>query len=193
MKHNTDSKEKILTAASRLFQVKGYNATGLNEILKESGTPKGSLYYYFPDGKEELALEAIKLSSQFIQTRIQTALDKYSNPIEAIQYNIKCIIESFEEDQVQNFSIGLLALETHLSSEPLRAACTEAFHSFKNIYAKKLIENGFPNEVAQELSVIILAMIEGAITVSVTQKNFTDLIVVSNQIGILLNHYSTDK
>lgn len=193
MKNNTDSKAKILTAASRLFQVKGYHATGLNEILKESGAPKGSLYYYFPDGKEELALEAIKLSSQFIQTRIQTALAKYSNPIEAIQYNIKCIIESLEANKVQNVSIGLLALETHLSSEPLREACKEAFYAFKNIYAEKLIKNGLPKEVAQELSAIILAMIEGAITVSVTQKTYTDLIVVSKQISILLKHYFSDK
>lgn len=193
MKNNTESKEKILTAASRLFQVKGYNATGLNEILKESNSPKGSLYYYFPNGKEELALEAIKLASQFIQTRIQNALAKYSNPIEAIQYNIKCIIESLEEGKVQNVSIGLLALETHLSSEPLRKACKEAFYAFKNIYAEKLIENGFSKEVAQELSAIILAMIEGAITISVTQKNYTDLIAVSKQIGILLNHYLSEK
>lgn len=193
MKNNTDSKEKILTVASRLFQVKGYNATGLNEILKESDAPKGSLYYYFPDGKEELALEAIKLSSQFIQASIQTALAKYSNPIEAIQYNIKCIIESLEEDKVQNVSIGLLALETHLSSEPLRAACQEAFYAFKNIYTEKLIKNGLPKEVAQELSAVILAMIEGAITISVTQKNVADLIVASKQIGILLNHYFCDQ
>ena len=85
MKNKTDSKEKILTAASRLFQTKGYNATGLNEILKESDSPKGSLYYYFSNGKEEVALEAIKLSSHFIQTKIQNALDKYLKPIQAIQ------------------------------------------------------------------------------------------------------------
>ncbi len=192
MKNNTESKEKILAAASRLFQVKGYHATGLNEILKESNSPKGSLYYYFPDGKEELALEAVKLASQFIQTQIQKALDEYSNPIEAIQYNIKCIIESLEAGKVQNVSIGLLALETHLSSEPLRKACKDAFYAFKNIYAQKLIENGLPKEVAQELSAVILAMIEGAITISVTQKNDTDLIAVSKQISILLNHFFSD-
>ena len=193
MKNNTESKEKILAAASRLFQVKGYHATGLNEILKESNSPKGSLYYYFPDGKEELALEAVKLASQFIQTRIQEALAKYSNPIEAIQYNIKCISESLEEGKVQNVSIGLLALETHLSSEPLRKACNEAFYAFKNIYAQKLIENGLAKEVAQELGAVILAMIEGAITISVTQNNDADLMAVSKQIRILLNHYFSDQ
>jgi TetR/AcrR family transcriptional repressor of lmrAB and yxaGH operons len=193
MKNNTDSKEKILTAASRLFQIKGYNATGLNEILKESDAPKGSLYYYFSNGKEELALEAIKLASQFIQTKIRNALDKYSNPIEAIQYNIKCIIENLEDSEPNNISIGLVALETQLSSEPLREACKEVFNKITNIYAEKLIENGIPKEVAQELGAFILVTIEGAITVSVTQKNSTDLLVASKQIGVLLNHYFIDK
>ena len=43
-----NTREKILTTAAFLFQKNGYHATGLNEIIKESGTPKGSLYYYFP-------------------------------------------------------------------------------------------------------------------------------------------------
>lgn len=192
MKNKTDSKEKILTAASRLFQVKGYNATGLNEILKESDSPKGSLYYYFANGKEELALEAIKLASQFIQAKIRNALDKYSNPIEAIQYNIKCIIENLKEGELNNISIGLIALETHLSSEALREACKEVFNEVTNIYAEKLIESGIPKEVAQELGTFILMTIEGAITISVTQKNSKDLLVASKQIGILLNHYFSD-
>lgn len=189
MKNKTDSKEKILTAASRLFQTKGYTATGLNEILKESDSPKGSLYYYFSNGKEELALEAIKLSSHFIQTKIQNALDKYSNPIEAIQYNIKCIIENLEDDEPTNISIGLVALETHLFSEPLRKACKEVFDTVTNIYAEKLIESGLAKEIAQELGAFILMTIEGAITVSVTQKNSSYLLAASKQIGILLNHY----
>nr|WP_320026479.1 hypothetical protein [uncultured Acetobacterium sp.] len=75
----------------------------------------------------------------------------------------------------------------------LRKACEESFYTLENIYAEKLIENGFTKEVAQELSAIILAMIEGAITISVTQKNYTDLILVSKQIGILLNHYLSEK
>jgi TetR/AcrR family transcriptional repressor of lmrAB and yxaGH operons len=140
-----------------------------------------------------LALEAIKLSSQFIQTRIQNALAEYSDPIEAIQNNIKCIIENLEDGNTQNISIGLLALETHLTSEPLRQACKEAFYAFKNIYAEKLITSGLSKEVAQDLSAMILAMIEGAVTVSVTQKNYTDLIVVSKQIGIILNGYFRDE
>lgn len=88
MNNKTDSREKIIEAASKLFQIKGFNATGLNEILKESKSPKGSLYYYFPDGKEQLALEAIRLASKSILERLETTLNKYSDPIKAIKYLI---------------------------------------------------------------------------------------------------------
>lgn len=66
-----DSREKILAAATRLFQLQGYYGTGLNQIIKESGAPKGSLYYHFPDGKEQLAIEAVNEMSHYIRMKIK--------------------------------------------------------------------------------------------------------------------------
>ncbi|OBR89648.1 putative HTH-type transcriptional regulator YxaF [Clostridium ragsdalei P11] len=190
MKNKTYSREKILTAASMLFQVKGYNAAGLNEILKESGSPKGSLYYYFPGGKEELALESIKLANEAIQNKLQTTLNEHSNPIEAIQSVIKNIIEDLKRDgKLKDISLSLIALETYLSIEPLRKACELAFLDIQNTYTKKLIEGGFSKETAQELGIFIQVIVEGAITASVTEKNPIALLTVSKQIGILLNSY----
>jgi len=44
-------KQPIIDAAVRLFRQQGYAATGLNELVEASGSPKGSMYHYFPDGK----------------------------------------------------------------------------------------------------------------------------------------------
>lgn len=190
MKHSTDSKEKILEAAARLFQVKGYNATGLNEILKESNSPKGSLYYYFPNGKEELALEAIKLSSITIQNRLKSTLENIANPIKAVERLIDNIIEDLDkEGKPKDISISLIALETYLTSETLRKACEEAFLTLEKLYAEKLIQCGIEKEAAKELGRFLQVMIEGAITVSSTQKSPEALLSVKKQIGNLLNLY----
>ena len=189
MNNKTNSREKILTTASKLFQLKGYNATGLNEILKESASPKGSLYYYFPNGKEELAVEAIKLASEAIEKGIRTALEKYSNPVKAIQYNIKTIIKELNnEGKLQDISISLLSLETYLLSEQLREACKKATIVMENVYVEKLIKSGFNKEKAEELGIVITLMIEGAITVSVTKRDVSALLMVSKQIEILLSN-----
>lgn len=53
------TRERILRAAIRLFQQRGYHGTGLTEILAEAEAPKGSLYHHFPEGKAQLGVAAI--------------------------------------------------------------------------------------------------------------------------------------
>jgi TetR/AcrR family transcriptional regulator, lmrAB and yxaGH operons repressor len=55
----TDAREKAIATAERLFRIQGYAATGLTQIIEESGAPKGSFYFHFPGGKRELAMEVI--------------------------------------------------------------------------------------------------------------------------------------
>lgn len=59
MPRTTDAREKAIATAERLFRIQGYAATGLTQIIEESGSPKGSFYFHFPGGKRELALAAI--------------------------------------------------------------------------------------------------------------------------------------
>src|SRR3954453_12156456 len=53
------SRERLLDSAVDLLQRQGYHGTGLNELLERSGAPRGSLYHYFPGGKEQMGAEAI--------------------------------------------------------------------------------------------------------------------------------------
>ena len=188
MNNELNTREKILTASSRLFQFKGYHATGLNEILKESGAPKGSLYYYFPNGKEELALESIKLSSEYIQKKVKNALEKYSEPVEAIKYTIKNLAKIIDEQGLLDVSINLISLETYKSNECLREACKDVFEAMENIYSEKLIQCGLDKNKAKELGMLIQIMIEGAITISLTKKDTSALLLVADKIGVLINN-----
>lgn len=193
MNSKTDSREKMIEAASKLFQLKGYHATGLNEILKESHAPKGSLYYYFPEGKEELALAAIELAGNIIKSKVTASLSRYDAPAAAIKEVIKDMKTGLEEaGRLENVSISLLALETNLTSQVLLEACKKSFTDLEEIYAGKLIEGGIPEKTARELGVVIQSMIEGAITISITKKDTAPLTAVSNQVSLLLGHYLSD-
>lgn len=190
MSVKNDSREKIIAAASKLFQLKGYNATSINDILKESETPKGSLYYYFPNGKEELALAAINAAAAAITSSVKTSLYKYNNPVEAIQANINNIIECINlNGKLEDLSLSLLALETYSSNNTLREACKNAFSSLENIYTEKLIQGGLNENNAQQLGSTIQIMIEGAITASVTKGDTSPLTIISRQISILLSPF----
>src|SRR5271163_3260321 len=53
-------RQPIVDAAVTLFRRQGYAGTGLNDIVDASGAPKGSLYYYFPNGKASIAVAAVE-------------------------------------------------------------------------------------------------------------------------------------
>ena len=68
MKKDLSNRDILIRAASTLFREKGYDGTGLNEILAASGLPKGSLYYHFPGGKRELAEAATERMSDTVSS-----------------------------------------------------------------------------------------------------------------------------
>jgi TetR/AcrR family transcriptional repressor of lmrAB and yxaGH operons len=59
MSDKPDSKEKTIIAAAKLLRRHGYNGTALSDILAAVGSPRGSLYFHFPNGKEEVAVAAL--------------------------------------------------------------------------------------------------------------------------------------
>ena len=56
------TRARLTAATAALLQKQGYHATGLAEIVATAGAPRGSVYFYFPGGKEALACAAIQPS-----------------------------------------------------------------------------------------------------------------------------------
>src|SRR5690349_10406926 len=65
-------RQSIINTCVTLFRRGGYSASGLNDIVEASGAPKGSLYYYFPQGKASIAAAAVEEAGQ----RVARTLEK---------------------------------------------------------------------------------------------------------------------
>lgn len=189
------SREKILTTAMRLFYFQGFHGTGLNQILKESGAPKGSLYHYFPEGKEQLAEEAIKLSRELIGDVIQHYMMEKESMEEALTAHILAMAELFdqengvEENSHLMMPFGLLASETAFTNERLREACSDTYQYWESLYFGKLVKNGYRTYDAKTISQFISTLIEGAVTLSLTKKSNEPLIMASSIIPTILQKY----
>jgi len=189
------SREKILTTAMRLFYFQGFHGTGLNQILKESGAPKGSLYHYFPEGKEQLAEEAIKLSRQLIGDVIQHYMMEKESVEEALTAHVLAMAELFdqengvEENSHLMMPFGLLAAETAFMNERLREACSDTYQYWESLYFGKLVKNGYRASDATIISQFISTLIEGAVTLSLTKKSNEPLIMASSIIPTILQNY----
>ena len=171
MKDQQPVRAKILEMAARLFQSQGYSATTMSQVLQESGAPKGSLYYYFPQGKEQLAIEAIGLIRQKIEEQIRRYLAKIEDPVEAIQALINATAAELEQPENIIFcTVSLLTLEVSLVSEPLRKACQATNAAWEQAFVEKLEQGGYAPDRAGELGALVQVMIDGAIISSMGRK-----------------------
>jgi TetR/AcrR family transcriptional regulator, lmrAB and yxaGH operons repressor len=188
MKNNKqDTKAIILKSATRLFQRQGYNGTGLNQIIEESGAPKGSIYYHFPNGKEEIALEAVSMMKVLLLEGAKRDLSGKDSAIDAFEFYVNNIAAIFDTRECEEgLSIGLIAWETASTHENLRYACEMVFRDCQALYADILDQYGFNPERAEELGMTITALIEGACILSITYQKGDPLRRMAKQLKLLL-------
>ena len=55
----SSAREDMLSAAVNLFGERGYEGVGIAELLARSSAPRGSLYFHFPGGKEQIGIEVV--------------------------------------------------------------------------------------------------------------------------------------
>lgn len=162
-------RDQIIQTMCELIENQGYHATSLNQIVKESGAPKGSIYYYFPDGKEGITVEAVLFAGKMVAERARTELAQKSDPAEAVQLFLETIAHFVE---VSGFCSGgpltIVAAETATTSERLNLACREAYGMVRAAFEEKLLSSGFSIERSASLSWMITSATEGAIILSRT-------------------------
>ncbi len=189
----SSTRDEIIETTSALLERQGYFATGLNQIVEESGAPKGSLYYYFPDGKEGLTVEAINRTGRGIAERIRTALAEIEEPSEAVRTFILTMAKHVQASNCQcGGPIAAVALETAGTSERLNEACKRAYHLWQAAFTEKLAAGGFSEERAQRLGEFIMAAIEGAIILSRTDRSVAPLEHVAEELAVLLKTTSRE-
>ena len=187
MSEKVKPKDVLIETASRLFRVRGYCGVGLNDIIEESGVPKGSLYYYFPKGKEQLATAAINNTKRLVMEDIQKNFAGVSNPIDAFQAYVYELSRVFGQGGTPLGSpIGTIAGEKHSTSEPIRLACEATFKSWQSIYTEKFLEAGYTEQQSTSLATVFHALTEGGILLALTMKTGKPLEKIAEQIPSLL-------
>ena len=180
-------RQRILTTTASLLELQGYHGTGLNQIVQESATPRGSLYYYFPEGKDELASEAVALRMEAMAEYTRQSLEQFDDPIEAI---CALIVEISENMAKPNCNTGApiagVALEASTSSERLRKACADGYLRMEEVIAARLASGKFSTEEAAALATTIHASIEGAMIVSRVTRDPEVLVTLAHHTKLLL-------
>ncbi len=91
-----ETRDALLRSGIEVLTEKGYSATGIDEILKRVGVPKGSFYHYF-GSKDAFGSELIGHYARFFEHKLEKfLLDERLSPMERLS--------AFIEDAIQGMA-----------------------------------------------------------------------------------------
>jgi TetR/AcrR family transcriptional repressor of lmrAB and yxaGH operons len=168
---------------ARLLRRQGYAATGLNEIVAASGAPRGSLYFHFPGGKEQLAVAAMRGAGAQLAVGIEQVLSSSDDLGEALGRLVDGLAAGLEASGfADGCPIATVALEAAGTSEPIRDAARDAFDAWLGALGTRLRSAGFDGAEAVRRATLVLAAIEGALILSRARRDLVPLAAVREEL-----------
>lgn len=181
------SKERMIEATAKLLQRQGYHATGLNQIVREAGAPKGSLYFHFPDGKEGLALAALACSGNSMQKELLEVVARFKDPADALQGVIDYFADHLEATGfLMGCPIATVALEAAATSDRLQAVCSKQYGEWEQQLNAYLRLHGLKPEDADDTAALVLAAIEGGLLLARAHRDVRPLRAAGRSLARLL-------
>jgi len=163
----SDTRNRIVNASAELFRRQGYTGTGLKQIVAEANAPFGSLYHFFPGGKEELGAEVIRVAGAFFGRLFGSIAAEAPDPIAAMDEFFSGAAKTLiDTDYADACPIATVALEVANINEPMRNATAEVFEAWIEQGTRGLMAAGLPQRQAREITIHMIAALEGAFILS---------------------------
>ncbi len=177
------TRERIIKASSVLFMERGYSASGLKQISQASEAPIGSLYHFFPGGKEELAAETLRESGAAYQALVEAVFDAAPDIVTGVRDCFEGAAATLRAtDYADACPIATVALEVASSDDALRAVTATTFESWLESCAERLQRGGIAPARAKTLATVLVAALEGGFLLSRAAKDTTAM----DEIGAVM-------
>jgi AcrR family transcriptional regulator len=178
------TRDRIVDASAELFRRQGYAATGIKQIVTEARAPFGSLYHFFPGGKEQLGAEAIRTSGALYELLIPAIFDPAPDLVTAVRTFFAGAAAHLEETDYEDACpIATVALEVSSSSETMREACADVFESWIAAGVSRHTEAGIAEARARELTIAMIAALEGAFVLARALRSTEPLQIAGETIA----------
>lgn len=182
------TKARLVATALATFHAQGYRGTGVAQIIAESGSPRGSLYFHFPGGKEEIAAAAIEQARDEIGAGIDLAFAAAADPVGALRLIVDGFARELEASgYARGCPVTTVALETDSDTPRLAVSCTKAYADWQSRICNHLLAAGLPASRAPRLAVFALSAIEGALILARAARSPAPLEDAISELALLFD------
>jgi AcrR family transcriptional regulator len=186
-KSSAPSRERIVAGAADMISRRGLSATSIREMAKHAKAPLGSTYHYFPEGKQQLATEAVRFTGEWVARSLRKELE--AGPAEGLSAFLdlwRTIV--VESDFHAGCPVLAVAIEEPPVDEvpPALAAAAEVFEQWEGLLAASLREHGAEAGQAAQLATLIVAAVEGTVAMCRAKRSTQPLDRTAEQLQALI-------
>src|SRR6267143_2094120 len=181
----SDSRASMVRSAASLIRSRGVSATSFSDVLADSGAPRGSIYHHFPDGKAQLAEDAIRWTSERLLAHLRAGAP--SSPSDVLERFIdvwrRTVVAS---GGTAGCVVAGVAIDTVPDETDVMQLVRATFRSWAALLAKQLEAVGVPSQRATPIALATLAGMEGALILCRAEGNVRPLDAVAEELMRLL-------
>lgn len=164
MRSDNVRKRQVVLALDELFREYGYNSTSLSIISGITGLGKGSLYNFFPEGKEQMLAEVLDLMDCWLKEEILPILMEEIEDEIVLNRIFKKISEYYRFGERPCILNTIPSMDLSIANR-MRISRTSAM--LEQALLRLLIRIGWDSVEAQEWAERVLATIQGGLVMSV--------------------------
>ncbi len=142
----------------------GYPATGMKQIVADAEAPFGSVYHFFPGGKEELGAEAVRWAGQFYGDLVDSIFGASDHDLPTTMRDV--FASAGDTLTMVDFAdacpVATVSLEMSSVSEPIRQACAAVFDDWVGRLSERFVMAGVPADRSRDLATTFVMLLEGA-------------------------------
>src|SRR5829696_3848900 len=183
---NKDTREHMIETTAGLVHRLGFHGTSLNEVLTESGAPRGSLYYHFPGGKEQLVLETTRRGVATVTQLLKEALTGSSEPADGVRAFVEAAAHVLRDSgYVFGCPVAPIVLDSPESSA-LAEVCKEALEEWQQVLAEGLSSVGIERGRSESLATMIVCGLEGGLILARARRDTAPLGAVADEFASMV-------
>jgi len=139
----------------------------MKQVVAEAGAPLGSVYHFFPGGKEQLAAETLERSGAFYHDLVLAVFDGEDDVVAGTRAIFEGAAEVLRQSGYEDACpIATVALEVASTSEPLRQAADRVFESWLRTLTSRFVDAGVGPAAARSSAIAVIGLLEGAFVLS---------------------------
>jgi TetR/AcrR family transcriptional repressor of lmrAB and yxaGH operons len=175
----------MLISAAEVMRERGAAGVTIDEVLARSGAPRGSVYYHFPEGRNQILTEALQYAGEAITEVIDEAAPKGG------LFLVRQFVEFWEDLLVESdFTAGCPVVAAAIGSaddEPqLTTVAGTIFRRWRDALTRAFVSDGFDEPCAASLAIMCIASLEGAVVLCRSTRSVDPLRAVTDEVEFLI-------